>query len=77
MKKAKALAASARMGTQTPQGILIYILDSYIRSTFLYNAMLIPNLKRLKDVGDKIYRALLQLLLRCTGRRWNVRSYRG
>lgn len=66
MKRSLALAKAVRLTTYEPQHRLRYVIETYLRSTFLYKAMLLPDLTRLKETGDREDKILLSTLLECS-----------
>lgn len=63
-KKADKLANAAKVDAGAPQQRLRYVIDTYLKSTFLYNATPLPNLSKLVEIGDKMDRKLLREVLR-------------
>lgn len=59
LEKTAYLAAAGRIGTQAPTRKARYVLETHLRSKYLYNALLIPNLRMIKSVGNEVDRNLV------------------
>lgn len=67
-KKAGVLAEAARVDAGAAQQRVRYVIGTYLRSAYLDNAMMLPNLGRLEEIGDKVDRNIARQVLRCPER---------
>lgn len=64
ISKTKWLAEAAKMDTKGPRKRLSYILETYLRSAYTFNAILIPSVTSLQKLDWEIIKTLLSTLLK-------------
>lgn len=62
--RTKTAAASARLNAAAPRMRKRYILETYLRSTYGFNAFLLPSTEPIRRVDREVIREMMEVLLK-------------
>lgn len=64
MSKVQAILSSTRLGTGLPRGSTSYVMETYIRSQYMYNAILLDETEELETMDEEVCKRTFQYLLK-------------
>lgn len=65
---AQQIAIEARLSTSTPQGRTRMLLNTYLRSSYSYNAIILENVEQITTIDREVSRKLFQCMLKSRAR---------